>query len=231
MPRFDALADRLLREGVAYRHVRRLIDELKDHHEDARRAELSAGAREADADVAAWARLGDTEQLAENVLARPELHAWSARYPRLWGGAAPVTLWLGVVFAAMILMIGFIGGLRTIGLIPEGGSPVLAALQAPADVFIFIVVRALPVIIGAALVADALRQRTNLEWPNIGIAIMAIAGGGAEAAATFSLVPGVRSKLHLGLGLSTEDGARIAAMFALMLAPFLMRRRLTRLPA
>ena len=79
MSRFDALAERLLCEGVAYRHVRRLIGEFKDHHEDARRAELSAGVGEADAEAAAWARLGDPDQLAASVLARPELRALSAR--------------------------------------------------------------------------------------------------------------------------------------------------------
>lgn len=230
MSRFDVLADRLLRGGVAYRHVRRLIGELKDHHEDARRAELRAGVREADADAAAWARLGDTEQLAEHVLARPELRAWSARYPRLWGGVAPVALWLGVVIAAMFLIIGLTGGMRMMGLIPEGGSPLLAGLQTPVDVFIFCVIRVLPVMIGGALLADALRQRANLGWPIIGIAIMAIAGGSAEASSTFSLVPGIPNRLHLGLGLSIEDGARIGLMFALMLAPFLVRRRFTQPP-
>lgn len=95
----------------------------------------------------------------------------------------------------------------------------------------FLVVRVLPVIIGALLIADALRQRARLVWPTVGLAIMAIVGGGAKAAATFSLVPEVQSELSLGIGLSTEDGVRIAVMFALMLAPLLARRRLTQPPA
>jgi len=231
MSRFDALAEQLLRGGVAYRHVRRLIGELKDHHEDARRAELRAGASEADAAAAAWARLGDPAQLAESVLARPELRALSARYPRLWGSVAPIALWLGLVIAATIFMLGIICGLREVGLIPRGGSPLLAPLQAPTDVFFFLLTRVAPVVIGAALLAGALRQRSELVWPVIGLVIMALVGGGADAGATFSLVPDVQSRLRFGVGLSREYGAQVAVMFGLMLTPFLVRRRLTRPPA
>jgi len=231
MSRFDALADRLLRGGVADRHVRRLIGELKDHHEDARRAELRAGVGEADAEAAAWARLGDPDQLAESVLARPELRALSARYPRLWGGVAPLALWLGLVIAATTFMVGIICGLREVGLVPQGGSPLLAPLQAPADVFFFLLIRVAPVIIGAALLAGALRQRSKLVWPMIGLVITAVAGGGADAGATFSLVQDVPSSLRLGVGLARENSAQVAVMFVLMLAPFLVRRRLTRPPA
>jgi hypothetical protein len=231
MSRFDALAERLLCEGVAYRHVRRLIGEFKDHHEDARRAELSAGVGEADAEAAAWARLGDPDQLAASVLARPELRALSARYPRLWGGAAPVAFWLGLVIAATVFMLGIIYALREVRLIPPGGSPLLAPLQAPADVFFFLLIRVAPVVIGAALLAGALRQRSELMWPMIGLVIMAVAGGGADAGATFSLVQDVPSSLRLGVGFSREYGAQIAVMFSLMLTPFLVRRRLTRPPA
>lgn len=231
MSRFDALADQLLRGGVAYRHVRRLIGELKDHHEDARRAELSAGADEAAAEAAAWARLGDPAQLAESVLARSELRALSARYPRLWGGAAPLALWLGFVIAATLFMLGIMYGLRVVGLIPPGGSPLLAPLQAPTDVFFFLLIRVAPVVIGAALLAGALRQRSELMWPMIGLVIMALAGGGTDAGATFSLVQDVPSSLRFAVGLSRESSAQVVVMFILMLAPFLVRRRLTQPPA
>ena len=230
MSRFDALADQLLRGGVAYRHVRRLIGELKDHHEDARRAELRAGVGEADAEAAAWARLGDPAQLAASILARPELRALSAQYPRLWGGVAPLALWLGLVVAATMFMLGIIYGLRVVGLVPQGGSPLLAPLQAPADVFFFLLIRVAPVVIGAALLAGALRQRSELVWPMIGLVIMAIAGGGADAGATFSLVQDVPSSLRFGVGLARESSAQVAVMFILMLAPFLVRRHLTRPP-
>jgi hypothetical protein len=101
MPRheLEGLRERLLRAGVAPRHVRRYLRELLDHHDDALRAELTKGAPVAAAHEAAWARLGTAESLAQGMLERPELRSTAARFPALVFGVGPVLGWLVAPFA------------------------------------------------------------------------------------------------------------------------------------
>jgi len=81
MRQLEELGEQLLREGIAYRHVRRFSGELRDHYEDALRAETARGASPEEASRAALARLGSLEDLARGMIARSELRAWSALYP------------------------------------------------------------------------------------------------------------------------------------------------------
>ena len=41
---FETLGERLLRSGIAPRHVRRYLRELRDHYDDAVQGELQKGA-------------------------------------------------------------------------------------------------------------------------------------------------------------------------------------------
>lgn len=71
MPKpFDELRKRLLRAGVAPRHVRRYLAELADHLGDLTNEELHAGRGRADADSAALVRLGTMEELAQAMISR-----------------------------------------------------------------------------------------------------------------------------------------------------------------
>jgi len=56
---FSELTERLLRAGVALRHVRRYVNELRDHFDDLLREEMGGGATRDDAMHAArshWQR-------------------------------------------------------------------------------------------------------------------------------------------------------------------------------
>ncbi len=79
---FAALRERLLSAGIASTYVERTVAELADHYEDLCAAARASGMGEADAD--GWARqaLGTEEALVAAALARPELRAWSERWPR-----------------------------------------------------------------------------------------------------------------------------------------------------
>jgi hypothetical protein len=72
-PQLKSLGERLLRAGVAHRHVRRYIRELREHYEDAVREELAKGLDRSQAERAAWSRLGSEEELARSVLAQPDV--------------------------------------------------------------------------------------------------------------------------------------------------------------
>ena len=61
---FEELRDRLLRAGVAPRHVRRYMAELNDHLADLTVEEERKGLSRKDAEASALARLGELEELA-----------------------------------------------------------------------------------------------------------------------------------------------------------------------
>jgi hypothetical protein len=226
MQQLEDLAERLLREGVAYHHVRRYIAELRDHYDDAVRAEIAKGKNADGARAAALDRIGSLDDLAREMISKPELRALSARFPKLWGCVVPIGSWLMICLAVLLTFIAALEARELAGL-ESGGSPAFAPFQRPADVLLFVVVRAAPVAIGATLLMYALRQRTELFWPLIGIALLAAVAGTADAAIFFSLAPETKSELTFGAGISWEAAARVAVMLALMLAPLALKKRLT----
>ncbi|MGE4063821.1 MAG: permease prefix domain 1-containing protein [Rhodospirillaceae bacterium] len=226
MHQLEALALRLLRAGVGYRHVKRFVAELRDHHDDAMRAERARGASEEQARATALARLGDFDTLAQGMIARPELRAFGARYPKLWGGLAPAALWLVIISAVILVIAGIIIGCEAAG-IARGGSPRFAAYQLPADIFFFAMTRAVPVAVGACMLAAAFRQRADLSGTLLGIAVLAAMAAASDAKMQFSLTPDVKGELSFGAGLSWDVALRAVTMLVLMLSPLLVRKRLT----
>jgi hypothetical protein len=227
MHQLEQLADRLLREGVAYRHVRRYVAELRDHYDDALRAEIAKGKDAERARAAALDRIGSLDDLAREMISKPELRALSAKYPRLWGISAPVAVWLGVVIVVVLSIVGLLKGLNASGAV-VGGARTLGALQTPADVFLFLLVRVLPVIVGCAMLIQSIKQRAAINWALVGVALLAILGGAADAAILFSLTRETPSEFRFGAGISWDAAARSAALFALMLTPLTLKKRFVR---
>jgi hypothetical protein len=111
------LRERLLRAGVAPRHVRRYLTELREHWADLTAEEERAGRNPAEAATLALTRLGRVDELARTMIERPELRSWTAKAPWAVLGASPV---LGLVagwgIALLILWSGwmwFVQGSRT----------------------------------------------------------------------------------------------------------------------
>ncbi len=82
-PDFQALKTRLLQGGVAPRHVRRTLDELKDHYDDLLAEAVANGDPDAEARRAAALRLGALDDVVTGMLACRELRSWPYRYPAL----------------------------------------------------------------------------------------------------------------------------------------------------
>lgn len=101
---FYELRERLLRAGVAPRHVRRYLAELTDHLADLRAEEERAGRSRADAEAAALVRLGSMEDLARAMIGKRQLQSWSARAPWAMFGLAPVSLLAGAWFVALFIL-------------------------------------------------------------------------------------------------------------------------------
>jgi len=194
--RFVELRERLLRAGVAPRHVRRYLDELMDHVADLREEEVCAGKTAIDAEKAAVERLGPVDQLARAMTARPELRAWSARAPWAVFSVGPVALLGGLYLVACILLWTgwqiFLPGAKT-PFVPIHGVAVIY----------FGVGRMLywggPVLVGWALGLVAARQRSSVAWLAAGLALLAFIGGAAQVSAFGPVAPGVPGHVHLWL--------------------------------
>ena len=229
MRQLEELADHLLREGVAYRHVRRYVEELRCHVEDAAEAEEKNGASAAQARDIAWARVGRLEDLARVMGGRHELRSIAARHPILWGGVLPVMCWALATAVIVCVFVGIILLAKDSGVLPLGGSHQLARLQQPADIAFFVLLRAVPVVIGALMLTTAIRQRSRLSWSIAGLAALAGLAGVSEISVRFAAVAAAQSSLNVGLGASPETAVRVVAMLALMLTPLLTKKRLTQL--
>src|SRR5208283_4907354 len=87
---FHELRERLLRAGVAPRHVRRYLTELGDHLADLTAEEERAGRSRADAESAALVRLGGMDALARAMIEQRHFRSWCVRAPWAMFGLAPI---------------------------------------------------------------------------------------------------------------------------------------------
>jgi hypothetical protein len=85
------LRSRLLRWGVAPRHVRRTVVELEDHFDDLVEQGMDSGLDRLAALESARTALGDLDDIANAVRAQPELRSWAFRYPRIAAFVYPLT--------------------------------------------------------------------------------------------------------------------------------------------
>ncbi len=81
-PEFRVLAERLTDVGIAPRHVRRTVGEIRDHYEDLVEAGLEQGLQRDAAHEQALHELGQVDDLVQEMAAHPELKSWASRYPR-----------------------------------------------------------------------------------------------------------------------------------------------------
>ena len=167
--RFESLRERLLRAGVAPRHVRRYLSELCEHYDDAVQAELAKNADLAAAREAAWARLGTEESLTQGMLERPELRSTAARFPALVFGAGPALTWLGAPIAIATLLSLLPRAIRRV--------EVSAAFIDVYYALCFLHTRLLPVLLGALVLELAARRHLGARWPLVGAAAVDLLAG------------------------------------------------------
>lgn len=231
MPKpFDELRERLLRAGVAPRHVRRYVDELTDHLVDLRAEELRSGRKVADAESAALARLGEMDDLAKAILEQRHFQSWCARAPWAMFSLAPaVTLAAAWAIALFILWSGwnmFLPGADT----PFGGHQVggFANLyfQFGKAIYFFA-----PILVGWGVGVLAAHQRLKAIWPAVGLLLIALIGGASGVQADRTAVPGGFGHIRMSFTLapSIQGGypyglVHAAILLTLTALPYLIWR-------
>lgn len=166
---FEAIAETLLKGGIAPRHVYRYIRELTDHLEDGIAQQKSAGFGDEDARIRARALLGDDRELTAAMLEQTRFRSWPARLPWLVFVIAPFFI-LTVCLLALLVPIFAIGdGAQHIynatGIAPDFLRPLSWVLLTGLNLL------ALP-LLALGLGALAHRQRLNPLWPVAGIVML-----------------------------------------------------------
>jgi hypothetical protein len=169
--RFAELFDGLRDAGIARRSARRAASEIEDHFNQLTRDAVSRGASESDAHLEAHAALGTNQTLIERYAARPELRAWSSRWPALWFTLAPIGCYLAlsvlcmtVLVLAMNRMSGYLHGIH-----------VAARVSHLIDLGLRILLLGLfPASVAVAFGLWALRRRIALRWPVAGILVLSV---------------------------------------------------------
>jgi hypothetical protein len=215
MPKlFNELRERLLRAGVAPRHVRRYLTELADHLADLTTEEEHAGRRRADAESAALIRLGGMDELFKAMIERGQFQSWCVRAPWAIFGLAPIFFLAGAYFVAcLILWSGwkiFLPGYSTPFVRIHGFS-----------IFYFGVGRWLyysaPILVGWGIGLIAARQRFNPVWPTVGLVLIALIGATAQVHASHPTVPGGIGHISMGLALGSSPQGISHGLFRALL--------------
>ena len=201
MPKlFCELRERLLRAGVAPRHVRRYLRELADHLSDLRAEEERAGRKGADAEEAALARLGGIDELCNAMTGRSEFQSWCVRAPWAMFGLAPLCFLAAAYLIALLILWS---GWRIF--LPGSDMPFV-----PVDgfaVFYFGIGRLLyfsaPLLVGWGIGLIAARQRLNGTWPAIGLVLIALIGGTAQVQASRTAVSEGLGHIRMDIGLGS----------------------------
>ena len=193
---FEALRERLLAAGIAPRHVRRYLAELNDHLDDLAQIQRDAGYDTEDAEIRARARLGDDDDLAKAMLARPALYSLPARAPWLVFGVFPLAALTALCAVPILLLAAIAGWLAH----PGGNAPLW--FQNLALSLVFLGNWMLVPVTTALFAVLASRQRLPARWPLIAGIILAAIGFHMQAS-----FPGPHSHSgSLGIGLSFPGG-------------------------
>jgi len=225
---FNELRERLLRAGVAPRHVRRYLTELADHLADLRAEEERAGRSRADAESAALTRLGGMDDLAKAMTEQRQFQSWSVRAPWATFGLAPLLLLAAAWFVALFIL--WFGWKM---FLPGSDTPFAPAGDGFANVY-FQIDRAfffgVPILIGWGIGLIAVRQRFKAVWPIAGLVLIALIGGTAQVQASRAAVSGGIGHISMDFALGTSvDGPfygpfRVMVILTLTVLPYLIWR-------
>jgi hypothetical protein len=215
--RFNELREALLRAGVAPRNVRRAVFEIESHFQQ---IVDEQGSRNE-----AHRRLGTNEVLVRRYAARPELRAWSRRWPVIWFVFLPLITYLAVSGAALMSVVGIAHQmapyLHQIHIAPKLTHRVDLAAR-------IVLLWLFPWCVAAAFAVLGYRRRVALRWPLIGIVAISIFAASANVVVMFTGGPSA-GEVGAGIGISTksllEQFTRTVILALPALVPLWLRMR------
>lgn len=222
---YQSLARTLLRGGIAPRRVRRLVDELRDHVQELRTDAVAEGMTEREAASWASSRLGSEQQVAGEMLARPELRSWSARWPWAIHALLPPFLMAALVILVVLAM-GPVIELYVLqwkwetsdAVLPHGWF--MSAVDGTLATFKYTA----PLLLCAAFCWTAVLRISRSPWLIAGIVAAAVLGGSFDIFMTWGEEQwsmSVNLFLYPPYPNPQVHGFRIAANVLLTLAPYL----------
>ncbi|TWB45987.1 permease prefix domain 1-containing protein [Nitrospirillum pindoramense] len=221
---FTPLREQLLAAGVAPRHARRYVAELRDHAADLAEEEQAAGLAEAQARARALQRLGTPDTLVRAMVARGDFRSWGARAP--WavyglGSMLGLVMTYGLAIAAVAAIVETHRASPTARpILPDWFDSAFATIT-------YIHGLALPLVLAAAFAIMATRQRMAVLWPSIALLIIGILGGAGVLDFIRPADPNAPMELEIRLALSSPWPGmhnclrHIAINLLLTLAPYI----------
>ena len=234
-PHFANLEDRLLRGGIAPRHVKRYLRELDEHLADLIQSQREAGHDEQAALLRARARLGPDAELAEAMLSQRDFRSFSARFPwAVFGLLPPLGVILGVALPVLLIAVG--AKLATLLLLVPRGIVEPVWLQWTLNTLLGAGnLLAMP-LVALLLTMIVWRQRLPAWWLLLALAVMApmMLRAGMDFPETAEIARQKGAALILSFGISRngalQDGVSLVwlvAQYLLTLTPvaWLLARR------
>jgi hypothetical protein len=225
---FNELRERLLRAGVAPRHVRRYLTELADHWADLTVEEERAGRSRAEAESAALVRLGGVDDLARAMIEQRHFQSWFVRAPWAFFSLAPLMLLAAMYLTACLILWS---GWKIF--LPGADSPFvrvdgLAILYFGVGRLLYY---SAPILVGWGIGLVAARQRLQALWPMAGLALIAWMSATVQIQAGQATVPGGLGHIRMNFFPFASSGQTIAetllralAILSLSALPFLLWR-------
>jgi hypothetical protein len=212
---FDDLRERLLRAGVAPRHVRRYLRELRDHFADLMQEEQRAGRNRAAAESAATERLGSVDDLARAMIEQRQFRSWCTRAPWAMFVPAPLVLLAVAYFAACFILWSGWKIFMPHAVTPFGGlvpGPIYGLENSYFQTGRMIYFGA-PIFIGWGIGVIAARQRLKVAWPAIGLALIALIGSAARVHAIRPAPSGVGGHVSMDFAFGSSLYAFSTGLF------------------
>ncbi|MEA1674780.1 permease prefix domain 1-containing protein [Nitrospirillum sp. BR 11163] len=178
---FGPLRHRLLTAGIAPRHARRYVAELRDHAADLAEEERRAGLAPDEARSRALARLGTADDLVRAMIARGDFRSWGARAPWAVYGLGSL-LGLAMIYGLVIATVAII--VETHRPSPDARPVLPIWFDSAFATITYVHGLALPLLLAALFAIMATRQRMAALWPSIALLVVGVIGG----AGTFDFI-------------------------------------------
>jgi hypothetical protein len=205
-PRFQKLFEELRAAGIARRSARRAVAEMEDHFLQLVAEARARGAGEEESRRDAHASLGSDPILVSRYASRPELLAWSSRWPALWFTLVPLASYLASSIAVVAILVFGLdhlsGYLHTVKVAPRVSHLIDLTAQ-------MVLLGLFPALTAALFGVWAERRRMPLRWPLVGIAAVSIL---ASLINLEFVVTGGPSAGHVGAGIGIGLNSLLAPM-------------------